>query len=261
MKRVFNTFLLSILLVMILGTVAHAEKYVDKYAYKAIATKQNTWYKPKSENETYSYSEKNDVFTTTYTYYRYKFTVPANYYMTLTIKGSNYTSLEIYKALKAKNDNDYCGSYDHSNSSAKTFNIALPKGTYYFCSDYNFGKLAFKYRLYKYVNKPNYKSTKALNWKANKKLAIVQMPGHNYERWYKIKLTKKKRIYIWGANDVDLYDAKRQPLQVSSNNNSDSYTYYSYNKLKAGIFYIRVLGARPYYEYPWYGSVEIVWWK
>ena len=95
-----------------------------------------------------------------------------------------------------------------------------------------------------------------------RKLAIVQLPGHNYERWYKIKVTKRKRIYIAGARDIDLFNAKRQPLDVRSSDNSDNNIYYSYQKLNPGIYYIRVLGTRPrdYYN-TWHGSAEIVWWK
>ncbi len=263
MKRVFRTLLLSVLIVMTLGTVAHATKNIEKYNYKAVGTKQNTWIKPKGCESKGTYNSDYTVYTSTYTCYRYKVTVPANYYMTLTIKGEQYTDLYLSKALKGSSENPLDYWYNSQSTGAKTFYVALPKGTYYLFSDYNYGKFAFKYKLCKYVTKPNYISSKALNWKANKKLPIVQLPGNNFARWYKIKLTKKKRIYVYGANDIDLFDAKRQPLEVRSSDDSDNDIYYSYNKLNAGIYYIRVLGIRPrhYSSHTWHGAVEIVWWK
>ncbi len=247
MKRVLRTLLLSILIVMTLGTVAQAKEI---YKYKAITTKQNTWYKVKS-NELISNNYNGSEWVYTYTSYRYKVTVPANYYLTLTVRNNGYNPLGLYKALKA----DYY-EYYYADSSVKTYKIALPKGTYYFGQGYNDKNLAFKYKLYKYVNKPNYKSSKALNWNANKKLAIVQLPGHSYPRWYKIKLTKKKRVYIWGADHAVMLDAKHKSVRVESNNYADGYTYGSYEKLKPGIYYIGIIP-----DYSRNGSVEIVWWK
>ena len=254
MKRILKTFLLSILLVMTLGTAAQAK---DVCNYKAITTKQNTWYKPKGDEFIDWYYNSTDEFIREYNKYRYKVTVPANYYMKLTVKCNGSNTIYLHDALKAEY---YNGDY-YATSSAYTYNIALPKGTYYFGASYNDNKLAFKYKLCKYANKPNYKSTKALNWKANKKLAIVQMPGHNYTRWYKIKLTKKKRVYIWGADRVAMLDAKHQFVKVVKNNNADGYAFASYAKLKPGTYYI---------AFPWKWeddgyfddcSVEIVWWK
>ena len=97
MKRVFRTLLLSILIVMTLGTGAQAK---DIYNYKEIATKQNTWYRPKSYESTY-----NGNWVWTNTYYRYKVRVPANYYITLTVYDKNYDDLYLYNALKANSDN------------------------------------------------------------------------------------------------------------------------------------------------------------
>ena len=251
MKRILRTFLLSILVVMAFGTAAQA-----KEVYKAIATKQNTWYKPKR----YEYGWVGDDYVETY--YRYKITVPANYYVTVTLKDKDSCRLNLYKSLKA-------ASYDeieefYTSSGAVSDNIVLQKGIYYFGLSYsNGGAAAFKYKFTKYVNKANYKSSKALAWNANKKIAIVQTPGHNYTRWYKIKLTKKKRVYVWGADNVAMLDAKHQYVKVAENNNADGYAYASYEKLKPGIYYI---------AFPWkwdrysdafyrYGSIEIVWWK
>ncbi len=259
MKRILRTFLLSILVVLAFGTVAQAKEVRN---YKAIATKQNTWYKLKEYDYKYDYSGNESIYT--YTYNRYKVTVPANYYMVLSLKKGS--DIRIYKSLKADYSKHIKYFYSDKNSS---YNIVLPKGIYYFSGtwgDQVYG--AFKYKFVKYVNKPNYKGTKALSWGANKKLAIVQTPGHNYERWYKVKLAKKKRIYVYGTdsyNGVALYNAKHQRLRGTSNSNSDGYIYSSYNSLKPGTYYIRIFGDRDEGldedTYPWFGSVSIVWWK
>ena len=257
MKRVLKTFLLSILLVMTLGTIAQAKKVYNSN-YVAIATKQNTWYNPKMPEQTYN---GNSVWTNTY--YRYKVTVPSNYYLTLTIKSKDYAVLYLYKALNANWDNNLDSYSNESDPRAKAFNIALPKGTYYLGNPFfNVDNFAFKYKLNKYVTKTNFKSSRAVTLLSGRKLAIIQLPGHNYERWYKIKVKKRKRIYISGARDIDLFNAKRQPLDVRSSDISDNSIYYSYNKLNPGIYYIRVLGARPRdSNNTWHGSVEIIWWK
>ena len=258
MKRILKSFLLSILIVMALGTAVQA-KDVYKYNYKTIGTKQNKWYTTKEYeyDSDYTETETDSIWTYKYTYYRYKITVPANNYLTMTFKNSN-SSINVYKSLKA--DEELLSI--SPDSGKKSVNVVLPKGIYYFGLRYD--STAFKYKFTKYVTKANYKGTKALWWGANKKIAIVQTPGHNFERWYKIKVTKNKRITIWGADDIDLFNAKRQALRITEKTNSDGKTFTSYSKLKPGTYYIRILGEKlryRYSSYPWYGSVSIVWWK
>ena len=251
MKRILKSLIISALIVIFLGTVIQAKEIKN---FKVVSTKQNTWYVPK----TFTYSHNgNDIIST---FYRYKINVPANYYITLSLKKTN-GGIYIYNSLTTNWEKYFMG-YD-SYSGKKTFNIVLPKGIYYF-GNYGYSSNsvgAFKYKFTKYVNKANYKASKALAWNAGKKVTIVQSPGHNYERWYKVRLTKKKRITVYGAENIELYDAKHQYVEMTGNEYSDGTVFSSYDKLKAGTYYIRIFGARPYYGNPWYGSVQIVWWK
>ncbi len=244
MKKALRTILLSVLMLAALVSTVQA-----KEVYKAVTAKQNTWYTPKTIDSKWNGSDF------VWTNYRYKITVPAGSYVRVTFK-SDDGWIEIYKTLAGQKEIMNVGS---SSDSVKTYNFVLPKGTYFLRG---YEKYRFKYQFIKYKNKANYKASKAVWLKAGKKTAVVQSRGHNYDRWYKIKLTKKKRVTVWGPEDVAIYDAKHQYVRVTKDYNADGNKHSSYDKLKAGTYYIRVFGDRPYGSYlPWFGSVSILRWN
>lgn len=102
--------------------------------------------------------------------------------------------------------------------------FALYKGTYYvqMFDRARRAKAIFSKKRTNVINKPNYCLSNALHVKRRKKIEIAQTKANNYDRWYKIVLTKKQKITISGdfrqydiINSCDLYDSNFNSIRCT----------------------------------------------
>jgi len=193
--------------------------------------KQNVWFTQKS-SEGYVYN---------------KITIPNDGYITVTVEKSNkadYAWIDLYDSKKS-----YAGDILYNSDDKKVVaNYPVRKGTYYLKgSAYNNYK--YKWKFTKAVNKNNYCASKAISLNANKEVVVVNTVKDAYDRWYKIKLTKKKSIDFWltragGSGYVYLYDDEMEQLDTVYDDDDDCY--YTRNKLAKGTYYVRLVPAHYY---------------
>lgn len=182
--------------------------------------KQNTWFTQKDNGDiTYN-----------------KITVAKDGYITITLENADKNSIWIDLYDKNK---EYVGEPVYTSDKKVTVKYAVAKGTYYLKgrSYYNY---KYKYTFTKAVNKTNYTASKALNLKANSEVVIVNTPMNGYDRWYKIKLTKKKAITYWrtGSSTINLYDSDFEQLDTLYDDEDDSYC--TKKVLPKGTYYVRI---------------------
>lgn len=190
--------------------------------------KQNAWFTQKTD-QSYTYN---------------KITVPSDGYITITMAGNNdksHVDIWLYDKKKSYSNGTLCTS-----EKTMTVKCAVSKGTYYLRGS-SYDSYKYKWKFTKAVNKPNYTASKALALKANKEVVVVNTPKDTYDRWYKIKLTKKKSINYWysGYGYVTLYDEDMEQLDTLYD--EDEGCYYTRKLLPKGTYYVRV-GASYYYE-------------
>ena len=225
---------------MLLGTSVFA---ADVNKYKAVPLKAGKTVTQKDSD----YAYKNGNYT--YTHYRYQIKVPADGYLTMTVKKgkSIYStrSLTMYESLSS-NENT-CYWYKNDVKSA-AFKIPVSKGTYYFTIH---EKETLSYKFTKVTHKANYCRAKAAALKKKAKVTICQTPQYNFTRWYKLTLTKKQAITYW-INQLDNYDVT---LEISLYNSkmkrisvehagSESPKYFTSEKQDKGTYYLCVRAQR-----------------
>ena len=170
----------------------------------------------------------------------YKVTVKDDGYLTVSAKESKlsygYINVDGYKKV-GKNYNHITGilSSDKKSASGK---FAVKKGTYYLQGTYG---TQFKYTFTKAVFKENYCASKAIDLKSNKEVVVVNTPKKAYDRWYKIKLTKKQKLTFWstGAGGASIFDSNMKIVDVKYDDKDDT-KWYSSSKLKKGTYYVRI---------------------
>jgi len=122
--------------------------------------------------------------------------------------------------------------------------VALAKGTYYIRMGYDGEKGSsipqVRVIVKKPVNKANYSKSKAVALSANTKVRIAQTDNNSYDRWYRIKLTKKKVVTLKApqhyTSSILLYNSKSEKIACKRG----EYKIVSKNALSAGTYYIRV---------------------
>ena len=135
---------------------------------------------------------------------------------------------------------------------------ALGKGTYWITfsdlsDNYEQSRAKFKLDIEASVNRPNYCAAKAISLASGKTIKIAQTPFHRYDRWYKIKLDKKKQIKIvttYGGPDyVYIYDSDLNYIDTMNG----STTRITEKKQPKGTYYICVDSQYniDYLEFKW----------
>ena len=117
--------------------------------------------------------------------------------------------------------------------------FALPKGTYYFFGSHS--GMRFKYEFVKQARTSNYCMAKAETVAAGKNKTLVFDYGYEFTKWYKVKLTKSKKIRIWAASKDGFGDF--EPLVISSTGEKMDVSFLYANKcqtdlLPKGTYYI-----------------------
>ncbi len=135
-----------------------------------------------------------------------------------------------------------CSVYTYtSGKPTESKKIPVSKGTYYIhvesVSSNNGGASYVKYT-FKSVKQPtNYCVAKATTLKASTKATVYQTPQYNFDRWYKIKLTKNQKVtisYSSSASGIELYSADGERINLDYSNK----TLKSKIKLASGTYYI-----------------------
>ena len=153
-----------------------------------------------------------------------------------------WMAIDMYKKVKGKYV--YVSMPVYTEKKSKTQKFAIEKGTYYFKVE---GVKKIKYQFVKEPYKTNYCAGKAIELKKNKTIDIVNTPKNTYDRWYKIKLTKKQVLKYWvtDANgvtvDVVVYDSNMAPIDMIGDN-KDYTLFRSREKLKKGTYYVCISG-------------------
>ena len=218
-KLLLNVMLMTFMLVMGSMTVS------------AATTTQNL-----GQNKWVNYDGKVDTY--------YKITVPNDGYITLSVANPSGSYMDVDMHNKSKK---YLGGIIFTDKKNDTATYAVAKGTYYLRA-YQTKGFQLKYKFTKAVNKSNYCIGKAVKLKKNAKVTVVQSPMNNYDRWYKITLTKKQKINmsIIGSGSMTLYDADCEQVSLKSNYKSGTETYVTKQAQKKGTYYVRV---RSYHNY------------
>ncbi len=202
---------------------AQAEAATIKGSYRIHTIKQKKWYTSIS-------SEK-------YTDY-YKFKVPSTGYIKLEVDTSKTTSH--HRAPRITIDTNYA---DGGIRTVDVFNgtscIALPKGTYYFYATHE--NTRFRYEFVKQSRTSNYCQAKAESLKAGKNKIVVFDYGYEFTKWYKVSLTKSKKIRIWAAPKDGYGDYT--PIVIDKDGKIHDVTFLYANKsqtevLPKGTYYI-----------------------
>ena len=137
----------------------------------------------------------------------------------------NYASINVYadKECQKTVGNNLMGLKAKVSGSS---GIVLYSGTYYIkMIDFNVEKkvkVKFQKKQVKSINKPNYCLATAISLKAKKKAVFAQTIQNNYQRWYRIKLTKNQVISIYGnfkyMNSCVLYDSNFNTIRYTEGN-------------------------------------------
>ncbi|MBQ6636752.1 MAG: hypothetical protein IJH81_10395 [Lachnospiraceae bacterium] len=194
-----------------------------KGQYRLHTIEQKKWY-------TYNYSEKYQDY--------YKFTVPSTGYIKLDQDTSKTTSH--HNAPRLSIETNYTeGGIRTMNVYDDTSYIALPKGTYYIYASHD--KMRFKYQFVKQSRTSNYCMAKAEALKAGKNKMLVFDYGYEFTKWYKVDLTKSKRIRIWAASKDGYGDFT--PIVIDKDGEMYDVTFLYANKsqtevLPKGTYYI-----------------------
>jgi len=188
------------------------------------------------------------------TYYKFKVTGSGS--LTVSLKNSNQTYCYVDLYDSSKNKIARLLDMDEDEGKSASTKIALDAGTYYL-KGYGYKTIKFKYQFSKLSLTKNYTASKATTLKANKAVTVVQTPETAYYKWYKINVTSKKPAtfylthynympYVASGNyyyatsnrtDIRLYDANLNEISIRQH---DEKEYYSYKKLKAGTYYVRL---------------------
>ncbi len=181
----------------------------------------------------------------------YKISVSGEGYITLSGKSSksssggySYASMdcELLNSKKEKVSYYSTDIYTYSGGNpTETKKIAVSKGTYYIhvrSVSASGGGANYILYTFKSIKQPtNYCVAKATTLKRATKTTVYQSQQYNFDRWYKIKLTKNQKVsitYSSSASDFKLYNAEGEQISLDYSNK----TYKSKIKLASGTYYI-----------------------
>lgn len=248
-NRIKRCLCIALTVLVITGAVpvqAKAETFRD--AVNIIDLKQNTTVSASGGSS--SYYPETDTHVDTYN--AYKITVPANGYIKLNVSNKS-TYFRIYTKVIPGKQEKYMSWEEHFSQDyqvaetygKKTYYYVLPKGVYYINIDGD-TRTNLKWTFTKVASKANYCKAKAQTISAGKTYTLVSKYEYDHYRWYKVKLTSRKKLYIkckalhgdgndTGA-DCAVYDSKgnKKNLKLSG------VTFRSTAKLPKGTYYIRL---------------------
>lgn len=169
-------------------------------------------------------------------YYKFKVTSPG--YIKIWQDVSKVSYRHTYPKLYVETDYSDKGEII-IRATESTKCLALPKGTYYFSGSHS--NMRFKYEFVKQARTSNYCMAKAETIAAGKNKTLVFHYGYEFTKWYKVKLTKSKRIRIWAASNDGYGDF--EPLVISSDGQKMDTSFLYANKcqtevLPKGTYYI-----------------------
>lgn len=192
----------------------------------------------------------------------YKIAVKSEGYITLKMsygKSGGWSVLKLYDSKKNCINTDLHTST--SCKSNKTIKIAISKGVYYIkqSSGYGASKICYKYT--KRKQKLNCSIGSALDLRENKKAEIYRSTDYNFERYYKIELTKDQEIEVTlEGTFLGVYVLDSDKNYISTKDTYSDYMNHRYTmktqKLFAGTYYIQVDDAT--YGY---GTIFSIKWK
>ena len=240
---------------LLLGNTVMAE---TKFKVNDIKPDTTVNLKDRHELETSyeTHDDKTGETAYTYVYNEYRLVIPADGYIKIKMGGKNdYNGIHGYKHPKA---------YYYANNKSGDFIqiplfftlemediengrdiIPLSKGTYYFdayCISNNAADtMPFSYSFKKASFPANYCRAKAQTLKRGKKAEICQIPKKNYNRWFKIKLTKKQAITFWSDNGdhAAIFNEDLERIEIKRAGEK-SIKYSTVKKLPKGTYYLRM---------------------
>ncbi len=252
MRNVFKRTIVSMIAaVMLVVMVPHSAEAKNIYGYKATELKQNTW----AATKPYSYKKEGSDWH--FTYDALKVTVPSDGYVKIDSKDKN-DEIFISKASELVKF-----QYTVKLSGSTTYYRVIPKGTYLMWTDNKDSGINVRFKFVKSADAGNYDRTRATSVASGKKTTVVFTDGHEYSKWYKIKLNKKKAITI-STNIMDENTAGiKDYMKVFSSNGTEvkltekvkNKTYQS-KTLNKGTYYIKI--DYPYsWSDPWSNHARI----
>ena len=217
----------------------HTWAYTEKISYRVTALSQKKTVTQKADTDRYYESTDTNV----YTYYIYKINVPANGYLRI---GSSASSKEIriYKSID-KTKEIYWQNEVATLKGSRAYYRILPRGYYYIQADPG---TKFNWSFYRKKAVYNYCRARASSLKAGAKTGIFFTCGYEYDRWYRVTLTKNKTItvtfnrlditenYLTYLNGFEIYDSRGKYINCPELTK----TSYRTGTLRKGTYYIRV---------------------
>ena len=230
MKKTTRVIALLLSLVLLFSAVGGMTAVAATASYKVYTMKADTYYKTDNYR-----TEVKKV---------YKLAIEKDSIVKITWSGSP-SSIYILITKDAKAEKRVKSYYVDKKSGTET--LALAKGTYYFNAEVSSSDVVGKYKVNVTAIKDpgNYCIAKAAALKAKTKITLTQTDNYDYNKWYKITLSSKKKISVetngYGYY-IDIYNSKYERLKVSTGSNLTVT-----EKAQAkGTYYIRVSGYSLY---------------
>ena len=240
-----------------------ASAYSDTYTYRITSLGQKKTVTQKRDIERYN----DNTYTYAYTYYMYKINVPANGYLRIASSASS-KAITIYKSIDKTKEIDW--QYENNVATLKGSRVyyrILPRGYYYIQADPG-TKFNWSFNRKKAVY--NYCRARAVGLKAGAKTGVFFTCGYEYDRWYKVSLTRNKTItvtfnqldipesYQSYLNEFDIYDSRGTHVNCPELTK----TSYRTGSLRKGTYYIRVRRHRDENEnYDYKGRIVQLMWR
>lgn len=241
LKRNALKHLICIALVFIITSrfvPLRASAYSDTYTYRITSLGQKKTVTQKRDIERYN----DNTYTYAYTYYMYKINVPANGYLRIASSASS-KEIKIYKSIDKTEEIDW--QYENNVATLKGSRVyyrILPRGYYYIHAD---AGTKFNWSFNRKKTVYNYCRAKAVGLKAAAKTGVYFTCGYEYDRWYRVTLTRNKTITVTfnrldtdysSLNGFNIYDSQGKNINCPELTK----TSYRTGTLRKGTYYICV---------------------
>lgn len=210
-----------------------------KNSYRVTALGQKKTVTQQADTERYYSSTDTNV----HTFYVYKINVPANGYLRIA-SSATYKEIKIYKSIDKTEEIDW--QYENEVATLKgsrAYYRILPRGYYYIHADPG-TKFNWSFNRKKTVY--NYCRARAASLKAGAKTGVFFTCGYEYDRWYKVTLTRSKTItvtlsrldaeYNSSLNGFNVYDSQGDEVNCPELTKTSFRT----GTLRKGTYYIRI---------------------
>ncbi|SFB70361.1 hypothetical protein [Butyrivibrio sp. YAB3001] len=231
---------LAFVLILSLGVFPSKADAVDyNYSYNIASFNQNTWVN--AQKQSYTRSGK----SCTYNYCLYEIIVPESGYIKIDSKNQN-SQLRIYQSLN-KSGKIGINTVVNNCKGASTYYAVLPKGTYYIFNNDSINDTQIRWKFVKTQAPFNYSKGRATELAAGKKEVINYSYDDEFDRWYKIKLTKNKTlsldVKVLDDNNCsmlfDMRDSRGKTVKTQAVTKSGSSKLVRTDKLTKGTYYVR----------------------